>query len=140
MATYDAFIPDFSSQTLFQAEAPSLRFLATVAPLLVDSIAPEVDLVSPPEDTALTKMQPIVLDVTDNASLGLHGILVEYPDIAGLYEVGFDGVYPVTRGAYLVSRVAITGGFRYTILRRGGWPSRPRLRVFATDGGIGEVF
>lgn len=140
MATYDCFIPDFSSQTLFQAEGPSLRFLATVAPLLMDTIPPLVTLVSPVEGSVLQRNTPIVVDVVDpSGTLGFHVIFAKYRDVMGLHEVVFGGVWPELDGTYLVNRQAITGGFRYSFTRRGGWPSRPSIQVRATDLGSGEV-
>ncbi len=73
-------------------------------------------------------------DVTDNSGLFstiiLHAV---YAD--GIEEVVHDGTN--FRGLYQTSssRVIITDGWRYTVLRTGGWPSSPvTIRAFAVDG------
>lgn len=145
MASYTAFIPDFSQNTLREMLGPSLRFTATVSPLLLDTIPPLVQLVSPAALTQLQRTDPITIDVMDS-SLGFHVIFAYYPDVYGLHEVVFGGVWPsnnvYTEGAFNVSRQVITSpeaGFRYTFSRKGGWPGRPIIQVRATDLGSGEV-
>jgi hypothetical protein len=116
----------------------AVSYLSTVSPLLLDTVPPIVSLVSPAEMTELQRNTPIVIDVTD-ANLGFHVIFAYYQDVAGLYEVVFGGVWPQSEGNYVLARSVISGGYRYSITRRGGWPAAPRIQVRATDLGNGEV-
>lgn len=138
MATFDAHEPP--TGVLFAA-AENLSFLALDTPPTdpTDRIPPVVTMITPL--VGLGKMVPVVFDVTDDSELGFHCIFVHYPNTAGLYEVAFDGNIDnvLGRGSYLVTRSSVTGGWRYSVLRRGGWPSKPTFVVRATDLGTGEI-
>lgn len=97
-----------------------------------DLNVPTVTLVSPPELTRLRRHDAIVFDVSD-ANLGYHAIQFIYDDL-GIVEGAWDSADPTLTTLYKVTREAIASGWRYTVRRRSGWPSRPRIRVRATDG------
>lgn len=117
------------------AMAANTDFDAVEAPGLFDTLPPTVTMITALEN--LGRFQPIVFDIQDETLLSFHCVFVYYPNTFNLYEVAFDGdlTHIGARGAYAVSRVAVTGGWRYTVLRNGGWPSRPVVVARATDGG-----
>jgi hypothetical protein len=92
---------------------------------------PVVTLVSPIQGTV--DPAALVVDVTD-VELGSVVITAKYP-LAKKHEVVFDDAFDEQYSGS--SRVAITGGYRFTIVRNGGWlPGEVDLRVraFDTDG------
>lgn len=92
----------------------------------------------PPRDSGISNLQSISLDVLDSESeLGRVLIAVEYPDLGGVTELVWDGDKEL--GYSSVTRVAVPSGWRYTIFRRGGWPSHPSVRVFVTNYGGREL-
>ncbi len=99
-----------------------------------DNTPPVIGNFVPAQGTILDEQQSVSFDVTDNSGLFstiiLHAV---YAD--GIEEVVHDGTN--FRGLYQTSssRVIITDGWRYTVLRTGGWPSSPvTIRAFAVDG------
>jgi hypothetical protein len=97
---------------------------------LTDTTAPVVTLVSPAQLTRLRRFDRIVFDVNEST---FHKIDVIY-DRLGIVESAFDSADPPLVTGYSAAREAVAGGYRYTLYRRGGWPSAPRLRVRASDG------
>ncbi len=103
------------------------------APL--DTAAPVIDNFSPAQGSDIEPQQSLMFDVTDESGL-FSTIIVHAVFADGVEEVVHDGTN--FRGFYTStsSRVLITNGWRYTVLRSGGWPSSPvMIRVFAVDGG-----
>jgi hypothetical protein len=88
--------------------------------------------------TTVRSNTPIVFDVVD-APVPLQRVVVllSFPNL-NLYEVAHDGdaLGPFYRNDFC-SRVAITNGFRYTLLRDSGWPSSPQAVPMAFDSGGG---
>lgn len=88
----------------------------------------------PPAGTSITPTTAIQFDVLDDeADFARIFVEVAFPDSTGITEVvhdgeGFQGLYSAAS-----SRGIITGGFRYTVRRSGGWPGTPSFRVFAID-------
>lgn len=114
------------------------KFGASTA-LFAPAIAPTVTLVSPANGATIARAAPVILDVTDDEARLIRVILLAR-FFSGSTEVAREVVYdgggggPAFGPLYTGSTVvAITGGFRFTIVRAGGWPSSPRLRVFAFD-------
>jgi hypothetical protein len=71
-------------------------------------------------------------DVTDDSGAFRRVIVCAVLD--GVTEVVHDG--STFLGNYAggsCSRAAISGGFRFVVLRDGGWPASPTIRVFAID-------
>lgn len=99
---------------------------------------PQVLNFDPALATAVRSNTPIVFDVVD-APVPLQRVvvLVSFPNL-NLYEVAHDGeaLGPFYRNTFC-SRVAITNGFRYTLLRDLGWPSSPQVVPMAFDDGGG---
>lgn len=85
-------------------------------------IVPTVTVVSPAVTEGISSTTPIVVDVTQATAL----ISASFPGLS-TYEVVHDGTSFAPAYAALSSRTAITGGFRYTLLRQQGWPASPRI-------------
>lgn len=131
---------NYSSNRLTGSADP-FDFTGVIAPytFIQDVAAPVVTLVSP-LDGKLERMTPVVFDVVDNRGLGLQGAFVAYPNISGLYEVAYDGQdLNSPYSSYDISRTVIpatpstAAGWRYTMLRKKGWLSLPRIRVKVQD-------
>jgi hypothetical protein len=97
-----------------------------------DAVAPTIGAFDPPQGSTIDENTPVYFEVTDNlGQLGRVFVVAVFDD--GVEEVVHDGVN--FRGYYQVgcSRVIVTDGWGYTVLRSGGWPSSPTIRVFAVD-------
>lgn len=98
-----------------------------------NAVAPVVGNFDPPQSTTINTNTPVNFDVTDDEGLFRRVIIhASFPD--GTEEVVHDG--GSFRGHYQAgnsSRVIISGGYRYTLLRAGGWPGNPTIRAFAID-------
>lgn len=104
----------------------------------VDAIDPVVTVVSPAPGTPITAFTQIIIDVTDNQAL--LGIVVLKVSFAGRQEVeiihdskSFEPLYSES------TRIEISNGYRYTIVRAGGWPSSPRITPIVSDKFGNEV-
>lgn len=94
--------------------------------------APTVSVVSPSAGTAINANAGLVVDVTDAQGLERAVLLMSFSDVAQA-ELVHDGdrfTRPYQAGS---SVAAVSGGFRYTIQRTGGWPAAPTLEVVAYD-------
>lgn len=103
-----------------------------------DAVPPTTSNVQPPPGTPISPTTPVSVDVTDDSG-AFRRVLVAV-ELDGLTEVAWDG--DTWLGHYAGGgsvRDPIAGGFRFTVLRDGGWPSSPTLRVFAFDLGGNEV-
>lgn len=86
----------------------------------------------PAPGTLIDERTPLQFDVTDAG--GLRRVIVTMRDaLDGVEEVVHDG--DLFRGLFLGSstRTVISGGWRYRVLRQGGWKSSPTMRVYALD-------
>jgi fibronectin type 3 domain-containing protein len=97
----------------------------------VDATAPVVASVSPAPGDTVTATTPLVVDVTD-AGGSLRRAIVTVRQ-AGVEEVAHDGERFVGFFAALSSRSPVSGGWRYSLRRSGGWTSSPAVRVYAID-------
>lgn len=80
--------------------------------------------------SAIGRMDAVVVDVTDDTALGTAVLMVELG--GGPYEVIWDGARFASY--YSTStRALISGGYRYTIRRTGGWVGAPTFRAVAVD-------
>ncbi|HVW29228.1 MAG TPA: hypothetical protein VHC69_27870 [Polyangiaceae bacterium] len=99
----------------------------------VDDTLPVVGNFEPAPGTPIARMAPVSFDVTDDSGeLRLIFIVAFFPS-TGVTEVVHDGAS--FRGFYSArsSRMMIAGGFRYVVLRSGGWPAAPTIQTFALD-------
>lgn len=97
-----------------------------------DVTAPITSNVQPTPGTPISSTTPVSVDVTDDQG-AFRRVLVAV-ELDGLTELAWDG--DAWLGHYAgggSERTPISGGFRFTVLRDGGWPSSPTLRVFAID-------
>ncbi len=97
-----------------------------------DTTEPTVGSVVPAPGTPIATTDPLQFDVTDDS--GAFRRILVVVNLAGTQELAHDGNNFL--GNYAggsCSRTAISGGFRFVILRDGGWPSSPTIRVFAID-------
>ncbi len=119
------------------AERPlALGYLLTLPvppPPPVDATPPVVGNYDPAPGTPISKTTSVSFDVTEESgAFGRIFVVAFYAD-TGVTELihdgdGFRGFYAATS-----SRRAIAGGYRYTVLRTGGWPSAPTIQTFAVD-------
>lgn len=114
----------------------NLGYLLTLPvppPPPVDATPPLVGNYDPSPGTPISKTTSISFDVTEESgAFGRIFVIAFYAD-SGVSELihdgdGFRGFYVATS-----SRRAIAGGYRYTVLRTGGWPSAPTIQTFAVD-------
>lgn len=92
----------------------------------------------PAADSEITNTQVITLDVLDTENfLGRVLIAIQYMSLGGATELVWDGSAVV--GPHQVTVVPIPDGRRYSVLRDGGWPAAPTVRVFLTNFGGREI-
>jgi hypothetical protein len=104
--------------------------------------SPVSSVVSPAPGTPITTDTALVVEVTDDSgSFRRVMLLVAYSsgDLAGITELAHDGDAFVGYYSAGCTREPIDDGFRFTIIRDGGWPASPTLRIFAFDRGGNEV-
>lgn len=114
----------------------------TVSPdptVLPDSTVPVVSNYSPVPGATINAGDSITFDVTDNSGSFTRIIVVAQYRDTGVQEVihdgdGFTGYFTSTS-----SRVIISGGYRYTVARFGGWEYSPTIRVFPIDAAGNEA-
>lgn len=106
--------------------------IAFTPSVVVDLTAPVISNISPPQGTILAATDPVSFDVTDDSG-AFARILVAVKYTTGVQELIHDGDIFVGFYALQSSRVQIASGFRYTILRTGGWLTAPTFRAFPID-------
>lgn len=110
--------------------AGSASYTITNPPAPPDAAAPTVALVSPADGSAIARTTPIVVDVTDASAFAAIFVWVVYPN--GSTDVVHDGEgFAAAFGTS--TRAGISGGYRYTLRRAGGWPAAPTVRVRPVD-------
>lgn len=116
----------------------SASYTLTSLPTGGDLVPPISTNIQPPAGTPITASTPVSVDVTDDSGL-FRRVLIAV-ELRGLTELAWDGDQWLGHYAGGDSiRSPITGGFRFVVLRDGGWTSSPTLRVFAFDQGGNEV-
>ena len=99
-----------------------------------DVTAPSVGNLVPADLSTITVDQAIVFDVLDETALIFQDVLVEFAD--GTYEVVWDGTKFSAQYSASSSRVTVSGGFRFSIVRGGtGWLAGPTFKVNVVDAG-----
>lgn len=121
-----------ATSTLGLTSTASSAYTLTDAPepVVPDTTAPTVGLVSPADGAEITRTTPIVVDVTDAGGLATVFLWAEYPD--GEEEVVYrDGAF--SQRFRTSTRAGIADGGRYTLRRSGGWPAAPTIHVGPVD-------
>ena len=140
MANWDVLNDANLSLTTERARTFFVNTDAGATPPPPTPVPPVVGNFAPATGTAIAATTLLSFDVTDDSGLFRRIIVAaQFPNL-GIYEVIHEGVgfAPKYRGAGNL-QVAITNGFRYTILREGGWPASPSITVFAIDQGGAEA-
>jgi hypothetical protein len=129
--------PVYSLNPLLPRYSGGLQLVASGA--APTPVPPVVSNVTPTPGTAITTSTPISLDVTDDANSFLRILLaVSFPD--GTKEVAFDGAGFTARYSNPANtQTSITNGYRFTVLRNGGWPDLPEITPFVIDTTGGEA-
>ena len=96
-----------------------------------DVTPPTIDNFSPAVGTPIGKFAPISFDVKDETGLRRVLPLVLHDGRTLLVHDGTDFLDEFSGG--ISSRAPITGGWRYTILRTGGWTTSPAFKIHAGD-------
>lgn len=96
-----------------------------------DSTSPSVANVTPSSGTTIGRGTSLQLEVTD-AFPGLRRVVL-LAKFSDRWEVVHDGDDFGPQYSRASLREAISGGFRFTISRVGGWPSTPTILPIATD-------
>lgn len=98
---------------------------------------PAVGSISPTPDSVIGPSTPITFTLTDTVSIVAALVLAKFPQ-SGLYEVVHDGSAFSSNYAAGSTRSPISGGWSYSVVRTGGWPSSPTIVPVAVDAGGGE--
>lgn len=93
--------------------------------------APVVTLVSPLTGK-LNSSDALVLDVTDFIALRRVLIVARFASLGGAEELIYNGSRFASFYAGSTAS-AITGGLRYSLIRKGGWPADLIIDVYAID-------
>lgn len=99
----------------------------------IEYTPPTITNFVPAVGSQITRLQQLQFDVTDDGPLRRVILEVRYPE-NGIQEVIHDGVgFGLKYQGGSNTRTQIAGGFRYTMLRDGGWPENPTITPFAID-------
>ena len=133
-------IPDGSSSAFFTAAVDpfvaarvyDLAPTKTVFAPTPDIEAPTIVNFDPPLGTILQATEAVSFDVLDNSGAFARIIVgVRFTD--GVEEIIHDGDSFTGFYALQSSRTVVSTGFRYSVLRQGGWPTAPTFRIFPID-------
>lgn len=100
-----------------------------------DTTPPVVALIEPADGGELDRFAAIVLEVTDETALGRVFVVARFPTL-GVEEVVHQGDRFASLYTGASSRASITGGYRYSVKRNGGWPAPPVLTVYAPNAAV----
>lgn len=97
-----------------------------------DSNPPQISNQEPPPNSDIAYNQPVYVDVTDDVGVGIVFMYVTFED-NDVEEVVYNGAgfSPFYAGAS--KRTAIAGGYRFMLIRFGGWPSNPTFTLRPVD-------
>lgn len=146
---------DLLASEVFEVVEPTMGFLPFdelqtgaigVAELFTTSVLPagsssppQITVISPTVGSSISYYTPLVIEVTDDLSSFARIIIVA--DFGGgtpIRDVVHDGTSFGPAYDSASTRASITNGFRYSIVRNGGWPSSPTITPFAIDSDGGE--
>lgn len=104
-----------------------------------DQTPPVVSIVSPTPGTNISGVTPLVFDVTDTGLF--RRIIVRLKFTGQNWEFIHDGDTFGPGYQADSTRTIISGGYRYSLRKDGGWPigQVPRLTVYAIDTGGNEA-
>lgn len=94
-----------------------------------DLVLPAVDNILPADGTAIDAGDIIQFDVTDDVGFARVMVVVTQGTILEVVHDG-DSFAPTFAGSF---RVAIPGGWRYSVRKTGGWAASPTFKVHAID-------
>lgn len=103
-----------------------------------DTTAPEIGSPTPSTSVKLTRGGEWEVTVTDDEDLDLVEIFVLYA-ATGDYEVAYDGEAFAPRYVAKSTRTNVSGGYRFKLIRTGGWPAHPTFKVRARDAANNEA-
>lgn len=106
--------------------------LAFLAAPEADVTVPTIGNFSPALGSSITRSTPLSFDVTDESAFRRIVVAASF-GTSNAAELIHDG--SIFRDPYAggSSRVAIAGGFRYSISRIGGWPDWPTFDIYPID-------
>jgi hypothetical protein len=150
MATYEVFdVPvelvagDTGGRALYgPRETPTHAIYDVYVPPEVetpDTTAPVIDNFDPAVGSEIARTDPIQFDVTDDSEeeFAFISIIVRYTD--GVTENIYNGSGFSPRFLVGSAKVAITGGYRFTIRRTGGWLNTPIIMTITAIDSSGNV-
>lgn len=134
MATNDLTVCDM---TLFTATArygsPMDFFVSGIAPPRLND-APVVTVISPSVDSVIEQFTQVVFEVTDEVPEFTRIMVVARFQSFGIYEVVHNGNrFGDSYSGGLSTRMVIPKGYKYSVVRDGGWIASPVFEVFAID-------
>jgi hypothetical protein len=94
---------------------------------------PVVTVVGPAAGSAITSQTYVVLDVVDDSALFRRIIVTASFPLLDLLDVVHDGDRFGPAYNLRSKREVIANGYRYTLLRNGGWPASPTIVPYAID-------
>ena len=97
-----------------------------------DVAPPIITLVGPPIISAIAAATALSFNVTDDNALRRVMVIARFAKL-GIEEVVHQGDRFAVLYAGSSTRTAIAGGYSYTVVRNGGWPSDVTLDVYAID-------
>lgn len=97
-------------------------------------VPPLVSNISPAGGTGIQKETLLSFDVTVSASNFFREIIViaDFPNLRLKEIIHMDDAFG-PQYSLNSSRVAITGGYRFSVMRNAGWPGSPTILVKAID-------
>lgn len=105
---------------------------AFIPPVVADTEAPTIVNFNPAPGTVLALLQTVGFDVVDNAG-AFSRIIIGVRYTTGVEEIVHDGDAFTGFYALTSSRSVVATGYRYIVLRQGGWPTAPVFRIFPID-------
>lgn len=104
-----------------------------------EEITPPVVTFITPGGTTIESDEPVEFEVTDNLGSFAKIIVIAWYQSTGVQELIHDGDNFTGYFSEDSSRVVIAYGYRYSVLRLGGWENAPTIRVIPIDssGNVG---
>ena len=137
-------MPDFEASLIPFSELPEYAFVAgydaSVVPTetVIASTIPPTVIYSPSTGTTISATQSIQVDVADDSGEFCRVFIIARFDATGDWEAAFDGTNFSPRYRASSSVSTITNGFRYNVLRTGGWTATPTIHVIPIDAAGNE--
>lgn len=128
---------DFHAVPFFEVPTPDIPTsnieLIGGVPTPPTPTAPTISNVQPAAATAIASTDPVSFDITDPEGFVRILLVADFP-LLGIREVIHDGTsFSPNYTGFGNARTAITNGFSYSVLRKGGWPVSPIIIPYAID-------